>query len=86
MAIRKRYVRYPELLVSDIESQRHYHELLAKWRTQHFKERIRTRMIGKRELLARGITDQAKIGEYLSLPENQHRRVSAKTAYKACRK
>ena len=48
--------------------------------------RIKTRMIGKRELIARGIRDEAKIGEYLSLPENQHRRVSGKTAYKVCRK
>lgn len=46
----------------------------------------RTRMIGKRELIAHGVRDEAKIGEYLSLPENKHRRVSGKTAYKVCRK
>lgn len=48
--------------------------------------RKKTRMIGKRELISRGIRNEAKIGEYLSLPENQHRRVSGKTAYKVCRK
>lgn len=86
MAMRKIYVRHPALLVSDIESQRQYHERMANWRAQHLRKRIRTRMIGKRELIARGIRDEAKIGEYLSLPENQHRRVSGKTAYKVCRK
>lgn len=90
MAMRKKYVRYPEFLATDIEaerqSQRHFHDAVEKWRMEHGRSRIRTRMIGKRELRAHGITDQAKIGEYLSLPCNKHRRVSGKTAYKACRK
>ncbi len=90
MAMRKKYVRYPEFLAEDIEaerqSQRYFHDFIEKLRKKYGKKRVRTRMIGKRELTAHGIHDEAKIGEYLSLPENQHRRVSGKTAYKVCRK
>ncbi len=90
MAMRKKYVRYREFLAEDIEAERQsrkaFHDAVEAWRIEHGRTRIRTRMIGKRELRAHGITDQAKIGEYLSLPRNKHRRVSGKTAYKACRK
>ena len=90
MAMRKKYVRYPELLAADVEaerqSRRQFHDAVLKWRIEHGRVRVRTRMIGKRELLANGVTDQAKIGPYLSLSGNENRRISAKTALKVCRK
>lgn len=86
MAMRKKYVRCPWLLALDVDADRRDAEFLAKWRAQHGFKRIRTRMIGKRELLAHGIRSQAQIGAYLSLEGNENRRVSDKTAYKVCRK
>ncbi|MDQ1343690.1 MAG: hypothetical protein QG650_410 [Patescibacteria group bacterium] len=85
MAMRMKYRRNPELLAADVETARERQkwpsELRAKWKNP----RRKTRMIGKRELLKNGVVDQGRVGAYLSLPENQHRRISAKTLYKASR-
>lgn len=91
MAMRKKYVRHPELLAADIERQ--VASLLAIRKKTERKRiamgkdicRRRTRMIGKRELVANGVRNQAQIGEYLLKKGNENRRISAKTCYKACR-
>ena len=48
--------------------------------------RKKTRMIGKRELLAHGVRSQEQIEAYLRKEGNGERKVSEKTAYKVCRK
>lgn len=91
MAMRKKYVRHPWLLTEDIESDRRDAEFSAKQKKE-LEQRLgrplhfRPRMVGKRELLAHGVRNQAQISAYLSLEGNENRRVSDKTAYKVCRK
>lgn len=86
MSMRMKYRRNPELLVADIENARWARGYASELRLGWKNPRRKTRMIGKRELLDHGVRDEGKIGDYLSLPENQHRRISARTAYKVCRK
>lgn len=86
MAMRMKYRRNPELLAADVETMRERQKYASGLRVRwDIPERRKTRMIGKRELLKNGVVDQGRVGAYLSLPENQHRRISAKTLYKASR-
>lgn len=83
MGIKKKYVRNPKLLEADVITARHRKILFR--RPDYYPPRKRTRMIGKRELLLNGIRNESRVGEYLSLPGNEHRRISKKTLEKVRR-
>ncbi len=85
MAMSMRYRRSPWLLEADIASELHRRELASERRKNRRPDRVKTRMIGKGELLVNGIRDESAVATYLSRSKNAERRISAKTLHKVRR-
>lgn len=85
MAMSMRYRRNPWLLEFDIGRALQEKEHASLWRKARKPDRVKTRMIGKCELLANGVRDERDLASYLSAEANANRKVSAKTLHKVRR-
>lgn len=85
MAMSMRYRRNPCLLEGDIACALWRKEYASERRKRWKPDRVKTRMIGKRELLANGVRDERGLASYLSAEANAKRKVSAKTLHKVRR-
>ncbi len=85
MAMSMRYRRNPLLLEGDVALALWKKEFASERRKKRKPDRIKTRMIGKCELLANGVRDERGLASYLSDKANANRRVSAKTLHKVRR-
>ncbi len=85
MAMSMRYRRNPWLLEGDVAHALRKKQFASERRKRRKPDRVKTRMIGKCELLANGVRDERGLASYLSAKANAKRKVSAKTLHKVRR-